>query len=87
MIEEEKARLKWCAFTAERNKFCQGNDCMAWQVLHPRVEREDHSGANQMMLQEAVKTQRTLKREGPPGSMGYLILEEVGVCGRLKSCS
>lgn len=65
----------------EGNFDCIGSSCMAWRELHPRETREDHSGAPAFMAERAVKTGRIVRREGPSGSYGKLILDAVGFCG------
>lgn len=79
---------KFCPFKFDSGlvtRTCSGNGCMAWNVVHPELVREDHSGANSIVLKEAVRTHRIMRREGPAGSYGKLILDEVGICSRLAS--
>lgn len=92
-MTEEEAKQKWCPFArdAESNAAgytttnttakCIGSECMAWREKHPRMQREDHSGARDVMIAEAVKTGRTMQRNGPAGSLGILYLDAVGYCG------
>lgn len=63
---------------------CLTADCMAWHVVHPEHRREDHSGASGVMVTEGSRTNRIARREGGPGSMGFWVLDEVGVCSRMK---
>ncbi|MFW6310843.1 MAG: hypothetical protein ACOC1K_01260 [Nanoarchaeota archaeon] len=77
-IEHEEAIQKVCPFS-KQNK-CLGNGCMAWKEVNPRIKREDHSGGKDMMIQHRGKRGfQEIKREGPPGSLGVLILESQGV--------
>lgn len=78
-IEHEEAVKKACPF-AKRER-CLGEKCAAWKEINPRIEREDHSGGKDMMVQQRGKRGfQEIKREGPPGSLGVLILESQGVC-------
>lgn len=65
----------------ESKALCIGSACMAWRELHPRQTREDHSGASIDMASIASKTNRIVRREGPHGSYGRLVLDAVGYCG------
>ena len=59
---------------------CTEKKCRAWGIIHPRIEREDHSGSALVMAKEAMERGQNVKRERPIGSTGILILEEVGDC-------
>jgi len=60
---------------------CIGEKCMAWKEINPRIEREDHSGGREMIAEQRSKRgYQEIKREGPPGSTGVLILESQGIC-------
>lgn len=86
-VTPNEAAGKLCPFTFNGHRAadkCVAGMCMAWRVVHPRDEREDHSGAGQFMASEGVRTKRLVRREGPQGSMGRLVLDEVGVCARLE---
>ena len=60
---------------------CQASGCMMWTVLHKRVSREDHSGGADIINKLASETGRIAHREGPHGSLGMWIVDEVGYCG------
>lgn len=64
---------------------CVANDCMAWTITERYTSREDHSGANMLMVDEQARRApgSEIKRKGPPGSTGTLYLEERGYCRRL----
>ncbi len=62
---------------------CINEKCFAWEVVDERIEREDHSGAREMMYKIRLERKQEITRKGPPGSCGYLILEERGTCVRL----
>lgn len=86
-ITPANAMSRFCPFTfGEKGgaSTCVSGRCMAWKVVHPEWRREDHSGAREMMLSEGVKTGRIARREGGPMSSGFWVLDEVGVCQRLK---
>lgn len=72
-----------CPFQPGGFLACRGKECMAWRVVNNRIEREDHSGAKVLMYAQAANRHQIVKRTGPPGSLGILILEEQGVCARL----
>jgi len=62
---------------------CEGRNCMAWVVINPRIERENHSGGMDMMSTERAKRNfQEIKKEGY-GCDAVLILEEQGICSRL----
>lgn len=99
-MTDSDAKTKWCSYvqiiSIGKEEYisnrgiindtcnCITKDCMHWVVDHPRCEREDHSGALEMMNNFAYDTKRIVKREGPHGCMGILYLEETGHCGRSK---
>jgi len=59
---------------------------MAWEEVYGRIEREDHSGAAGQMHELCLKrgiSGNEIKREGPYGSCGRLIMEARGVCRRI----
>lgn len=83
-ITVEQAQSKLCPFKFGQNVSslrCIANQCMAWNVVHEKVERENHSNASNIMIEHAMKTGRVMKYSGPQGSQGKLYLEEVGTCG------
>lgn len=83
----DQAAARFCPFTFGDQRgasTCLAGRCMAWRIVHERVEREDHSGARDVMNKHALDTRRHVSRKGPQGSSGILILEEVGVCARLN---
>lgn len=85
MMTAEEASQKLCPFVLDSNmETCAPNTCMAWIEANKRYEREDHSGAREMM--QKVSRNRNcqeIKREGPPGSTGTLFLEAQGFCLKL----
>ena len=60
---------------------CKASKCFAWYEVDSRIEREDHSGSKEMMYNEGVERRQKVKREGPSGCTGILILEARGTCG------
>ena len=88
-LTEEEAKNTRCPFkttTESRETYfepCDGKRCMAWTKTDNRIEREDHSGGREMMYKSAFDRGQELKREGPPGSLGVWVLEELGTCVRL----
>jgi hypothetical protein len=81
-IEHERAKTKICPFNPSWNN-CKGKDCMAWKVVNPRIEQENHSGGKEMMFKERARRNfQEVKKEGI-GSTAILILEEQGVCCKL----
>jgi len=89
-VTEEEAKNIRCPFKVATQpnthfKLCDGKDCMAWSVTEKRVEREDHSGAKQLMYDLSRTRDQELKRKGPPGSLGVWVLEERGTCLRLST--
>ncbi|MFW6046303.1 MAG: hypothetical protein ACOCP4_00670 [Candidatus Woesearchaeota archaeon] len=82
-ITHEEARNKICPFSLKSDnvEYCFGTECMCWKEINPRIEREDHSGGKEMMLQKRNERGfQEIKREGPHNSLGVLILEAQGVC-------
>jgi hypothetical protein len=82
---DEQARRKKCPMMSSQEYFqhCQGEDCMLWVEVHGRVEREDHSGAPEHMSKLCLDrgiSYSEIKREGPCGSYGRLVIEARGVC-------
>ena len=63
---------------------CATNKCMAWEIVIPAMEREDHSGAHEMMRNLEQYQFQPLLRKGPPGSNGKLYFEEMGICNKLR---
>lgn len=85
-MTKEKAQHKICPFTLGGQYpalLCQVDVCMAWRVVHPKVTREDHSGGGDAISAEGYRTRRIARREGPKGSLGLWVLDEVGECARL----
>lgn len=86
IVTEEKARNLMCIrrSSIDGRKNCIGSHCFSWLEINPRIEREDHSGGKQMM--QAASSKRgfqKIKRTGPVGSLGILILEAQGTCGEI----
>jgi hypothetical protein len=84
---EAEARDKICPFmSTPLDKIrCYASNCIAWQVAFGRVEREDHSDGHLHISEYGSKTGRRARREGPGGSMGHWILDEIGYCERLQN--
>jgi len=81
IIDIDEAVKKRCPFKIAPN--CVASECMAWQKSFDRIEREDHSGgASSYMQSTALSRRQTIKREGPSGCSGIMILEEAGYCAR-----
>lgn len=85
-VTEAEAAGTICPFTLGtlQQNCCLGKKCFAFEVVDARIEREDHSGGQNMMRETALKRKQELKREGPSGSLGVWILEERGTCTRLS---
>ena len=67
-------------------KFCIGSDCMGWNWIEGRLEREDHSSGKEMMHSEMLnRPGSTLTRKGPPGCDGVYILEARGYCSKYQN--
>lgn len=83
---EKEMREKICPFmsTPMDKVRCYASGCIAWQVAFSRVEREDHSDGSLHIQEYGSKTGRMARREGPSGSTGIWILDEVGYCERLQ---
>ena len=82
----EEARDRLCPFEVGQrsaNGRCVAHACMAWRIVHARLERENHSDNATAVARWAVESGRSIRRNGRPGSMGILILDEVGVCARI----
>ena len=80
-----EAFSRMCPFMQDGMK-CRGTQCMAFQEVHPRIEREDHSGGKEMIWEQASKRgYQKVQREGPPGSTGFFYLEALHVCERLNN--
>jgi len=88
MMTNDEASQKLCPYAFDIDgssmETCAPNTCMAWIVANQRVEREDHSGARDVMQKiAATRNGQEIKREGPPGSLGRVYLESQGFCLRL----
>ena len=84
-VTEAEAAGTICPFTlgTSQQNCCLGKMCFAFEIVEPRIEREDHSGGQLIMRETALKRKQELKREGPSGSLGVWLLEERGTCTRL----
>jgi len=84
---EEEANKIQCPFMNEyfphKTNKCVASNCMAWVEYEPRVERENHSNAFILMNELARERETSVKREGPNGCTGLLIIEARGFCGRI----
>lgn len=86
-LTHNDAAVRVCPFTlngAQGWNYCVVDNCMAWTIVHEEVRREDHSGARDVVTKYALETKRIMRREGGPGSSGFLVLDAVGVCARLE---
>lgn len=86
LMTKEEASKTLCPYSHDGNgmmRTCDTNQCQSWLTYHPEVEREDHSGAKEMIHKIGMETQRRPVRQGPPGSTGYWKLEATGFCQRL----
>lgn len=82
----DKAASRYCPFTFSDQRAastCLAGRCMAWHIVHEKVQREDHSGARDVINDYGLQTNRIPRREGGPMSSGFWILDEVGICLRL----
>ena len=78
-----EAKMKICFLTINSPTFirCRGDECIAWTKTHDRIEREDHSGASEMMYKlRSERNWQEIKRSGPRGCMGIYYFEEMGRC-------
>jgi len=86
MMTEEEASKRGCPYILNKQGYPKkcNPECMSWIEARKRIEREDHSGADRMIHNEARERGfQEVKREGPPGSLGHLYLEAQGFCLRL----
>jgi len=86
MMTEEEASSKRCPYNngSSRENHCRVNDCMSWVEARRKIERENHSGAEHIIRDEArSRNFQEVKRRGPNSSTGYLYLEAQGFCLRL----
>ena len=86
MMTEKEASERKCPYIKDKFGYpiyCN-SDCMSWIQARKKIEREDHSGAEHVIREEARKRNyQEIKRKGPPGCTGYLYLEAQGFCLRL----
>jgi len=84
LFTEYDARQRLCPWMFEMVQTCACKGCMAWVEVYPKVERENHSGAKEMMLREGILKRggQQIRFEGPDNSSGYIILDALGFCGR-----
>uniref|UniRef100_A0A6M3JMY9 Uncharacterized protein n=1 Tax=viral metagenome TaxID=1070528 RepID=A0A6M3JMY9_9ZZZZ len=87
-LTEEEARKIICPKFSFKNNdtdyiYCSASKCFAWYEVDPKIEREDHSGANENMLRLSVQRNQRVKRTGPIGCLGLLTLEAQGTCIKL----
>ena len=67
-------------FGSNGRKNCIGERCMAWKVIDKELQRENHSGGMQMMLEASARRgHQKIMRDGI-GCDGILILRERGIC-------
>ncbi len=87
MMTKEEASKRNCSYLIDKFGFprkCSTDKCMSWIEARKRIEREDHSGARDVIQNEArARGFQEVKRDGPSGSLGYLYLEAQGFCLRL----
>ena len=63
------------------NSICLGHKCMAFDLIHPNITRENHSGGKQMMYEQRSKRGgQEFRLEGPDGCDGLLILDALYTC-------
>ena len=89
IMTEEKSKQKRCPKC--HCEPCKASECMWWEELHPRMEREDHSGAGAYMSTAIMNIHKQfggkvpeIKREGPPGCQGILVIEARGCCAACR---
>ena len=75
----EKAKSCNCPFD---KIYCEPYNCMAWVEYYPKIERENHSDADKLMLNEAIKRCQRVKKSGN-GCTGILSLDALGFCSKL----
>lgn len=80
LFAEEEAKQRQCPHVHDLGT-CIGSACMGWVQTQRRIERENHSGGSAMMQSLGVKRGQRVKREGPNGCTGILVLEARGYCG------
>jgi len=86
MMTEEEASKRGCPYILNKQGYPKkcNPECMSWIMPRKRIEREDHSGAREIIQNEArERGYQKIKREGPHGCNGFLILEAQGFCLRL----
>jgi len=87
MMTEKEASEKKCPYQIDKFGYprkCSSDKCMSWITARKEISREDHSGAREVIQTEArERGYQKIKREGPHGCNGFLILEAQGFCLRL----
>jgi len=86
MMTEEEACKRGCPYILNKQGYPKkcNPECMSWISARKRYEKEDHSGAREIMQKVSRnRNGQEVKRKGPPGSLGYLYLEAQGFCLRL----
>ena len=86
MMTEKEASAKKCPYILNKAGYPKRCDpeCMSWIEARREIEREDHSGAEHVIRDEArARNYQEIKRRGSGGSQGYLYLEAQGFCLRL----
>jgi len=86
MMTEEEASKKGCPYILNKQGYPKkcNPECMSWITARKEISREDHSGAREVIQNEArERGYQKIKREGPHGCNGFLILEAQGFCLRL----
>lgn len=84
-ITKAAAREKYCPFKfnlPEGNRQCHADYCMAWHTVHHEVKRDYNYGEGHNILAGlAVKTNRLIRYAN---NNNTVILDEVGICSKLK---
>lgn len=78
--ETEASAIK-CPVNKIDSTYCISKECMAWREVECRIKRENHSGADKLMLDAQIKrgSGARVRKEGH-GCTGYLILDARGYC-------
>lgn len=86
MMTEGEASTRRCPYILNKagySKYCNP-ECMSWIVARKEITREDHSGAKEVIQNEArERGYQKIIRRGPHGCSGLLVLEAQGFCMRL----
>jgi hypothetical protein len=85
LMTEPEAKEKICPDLVTFK--CMLGRCMAWNIVENRVEREDHSGAKQLMYEELRRRSigAEVKRSGPDGCQGIYYIEARGYCSKYQN--